>query len=261
MPPGGELRVEVKEEACEAGKGKSISITPSVSSTEYFNGNSGLKRDGCTLGGDESFILEATGMFLAVKGLVSPDCDAFWALSLSASSTIWAKWLTDGRECRSFATPDIPNPSSDEASRSLFSVDDPRRLPQKALRVLPRRPLAWDPELALLGSLLSVLERVRCNDRAAKLPLLPGLGSADVPSAGSGGNVEKCGTPRTGSPGMTVAVVVVLLFLVVVLIPAIGMATLLMDPASDGLRLRGCTCWLLVGSSPLFAASSESGSL
>ena len=88
--------------------------------------------------------------------------------------------------------------------------------------------------LESLRSLLSERDRVRWSDSAARLPLLPGLRSTETPVAFSGLKLEKRGTACCGL-GSTVAVVVVLLFLV----PreAAGKARLLIDAASDTLRL------------------------
>ena len=103
---------------------------------------------------------------------------------MSTSSTICASFPQEREFLLSLAIPEIPSPSCDK-SPSLPSVEDPRLVLQKLLIILPHRLMVSESVL-LLRSVLFDLVNVCFNDKDARLPLLPGRASADVPIKRSG---------------------------------------------------------------------------
>ena len=114
-------------------------MTPSFSSTDRAKGETSGGEDlGIDLGGD---ILEASwGMAVMVRLLRGESLIVGVPCALASSTILWSLFI-ELRLVLLWDNPDIPRPSPEDAITSLFSVEEPRRLLQNPLRVLPQRSL------------------------------------------------------------------------------------------------------------------------
>lgn len=148
-----------------------------------------------------------------VPGLGGP-CKVSWSLSpvidgrCPASSTIRDNLLGE-RGLVECAIPAIPKPSGEDDMPSVPSVDDPLRALQKPLSMLPQRLVVGESGL-MAPAELSDLDSVRCREREARLPLLPGRGAAEVPDMPEE-RLEKKGTGTSGLGTGVESVVMLLL--------------------------------------------------